>query len=386
MTPRKRRTQWTRNAQGGWTRSLGQRGARVRLFQNRRNGTFYRSVWNNGRDDVRSLATADRDEAERLGRDLLAALLTDQPPVRAERLTLGQVWDRYRTSEAYRDVSARTQDSYAKCMGVVLEYFGTVCDIQTITDEDVRAYRRARRRGGLRTASGMVTKRVRERAVEYDLVVLTIVLRWATTVRTASGARWLSDNPLRGIRRRRELNPRRPVATWERFVATRQAMHRLRQRSGTEEERRRWWRMELALVLAEATGRRLSAIRNLRWDDIDWEGGTIHFRAEHDKKGRRTRPQVPRVLLDELRSFRRRLGAVGGLLFPQKRDPRTVMDRHLFNKWLTVAGADCRVAEAGRQSVARLPPEVGHRTESSSDQACRGGWGMGRLRHDPHLL
>jgi integrase len=44
--------------------------------------------------------------------------------------------------------------------------------------------------------------------------------------------------------------------------------------------------MELALVLAEATGRRLGSIRQLRWEDIDWTGGAIIWRAEADKKRR----------------------------------------------------------------------------------------------------
>jgi integrase len=43
--------------------------------------------------------------------------------------------------------------------------------------------------------------------------------------------------------------------------------------------------LPLALIVAEGTGRRISAWRNLVWDDIDFEAGTIHWRAEHDKKG-----------------------------------------------------------------------------------------------------
>jgi hypothetical protein len=38
-----RRNEW-HQADGKWTKSLGRRGLRVRLFQNRKGGVFYRSV------------------------------------------------------------------------------------------------------------------------------------------------------------------------------------------------------------------------------------------------------------------------------------------------------------------------------------------------------
>src|SRR5439155_23361625 len=37
------------------------------------------------------------------------------------------------------------------------------------------------------------------------------------------------------------------------------------------------------IVLALRTGRRISSILALRWDDVDFEKGTIRWRAEHDK-------------------------------------------------------------------------------------------------------
>src|SRR6266496_3495648 len=37
------------------------------------------------------------------------------------------------------------------------------------------------------------------------------------------------------------------------------------------------------ILLAWRTGRRLSSVLALRWDDVDFENGTIRWRAEHDK-------------------------------------------------------------------------------------------------------
>ena len=76
MAPRRIRRNGWHQVNGKWTRSLGERGSRVRLFEKRRNGLFYREVWIPGDGYNRAcLHTSDRDVAERLGRELLANLL-----------------------------------------------------------------------------------------------------------------------------------------------------------------------------------------------------------------------------------------------------------------------------------------------------------------------
>ena len=40
---------------------------------------------------------------------------------------------------------------------------------------------------------------------------------------------------------------------------------------------------------------------------------------------------------EEIKSFQRKLGTVGGWVFNRESDGQQPMDRHLFNKWLTVA-------------------------------------------------
>jgi integrase len=119
------------------------------------------------------------------------------------------------------------------------------------------------------------------------------MLRWATTKRLANGERWLRDNPLIGVRQQRETSPLRPVATRERFEATRVAMHRLAAEAGSERLRRGWLVAELALVLAEGTGRRIGSIEKLRWEDLDWAAQTIRWRAEFDKKRREAVVPIP---------------------------------------------------------------------------------------------
>jgi len=59
-------------------------------------------------------------------------------------------------------------------------------------------------------------------------------------------------------KRIREKNPKRPVAAWERHQETRKAVQDLVAQAKSDESRRQWLKLELALTLAEATGRRLA--------------------------------------------------------------------------------------------------------------------------------
>src|SRR6266446_319838 len=263
MATRNRRNEW-HQVHGRWTRSLGERGMRVRIFEKRRNGTFYRTTWVPGRGrDHASLGTRDRNEAERLGQMLLAELLRQEGTTRSERLTLGALWKRYETECAtYLDNKASTRRDDAARVKLLLAFFGEHCDVRTLTARDQSAYAASRKAGGIVLADGTKTRPVRTRSVEMDLVLLHTMLRWATTVRQPNGSRLLDANPLAGVRREREQNPTRPVASWERFQRTRAAMQALQEEATerhaadpesviAEMEETRWAKMKLSLVLAK---------------------------------------------------------------------------------------------------------------------------------------
>lgn len=138
--------------------------------------------------------------------------------------------------------------------------------MRTLTARDQATYSARRRARGILLPNGEKTRAVRARSVEMDLVLLHAMLSRATTVRLPNGSRLLDVNPLAGVRREREQNPVRPIASWERLTRTRKAMRQLGAEARSELERTRWAKTELALVLAEATGRRLGSIRQLRWE------------------------------------------------------------------------------------------------------------------------
>jgi integrase len=131
------------------------------------------------------------------------------------------------------------------------------------------------------------------------------------------------------------------VTCRERFDATRRAIEaRSALAPDGSAERFKWLRLELALVLAESTGRRIGAIRRLRWEDIDYSMSAITWRADADKMGVVWTIDLSTALVAELRRFQARLGAVGGWVFPAARLPDQPADRWAIVKCLLQAERD----------------------------------------------
>lgn len=189
---------------GKWTCSLGSRGMRVRLFQNRRAGPFYRAVWIPGVGrDVASLRTNNRHDAEDFGRKLLAEMLAGGPEsVREDQVFLGDLWERYsRAAPSFLDSADSTKQDARSRARVLLAHFGKDCRVSKLTANDVAAYTRTRLAGGIDCGNGRVTPNVRARSAEADLALLQSMLLWAMTVWCSNGRKWLAENPLLGVRR-----------------------------------------------------------------------------------------------------------------------------------------------------------------------------------------
>lgn len=345
MARKPSRNEWHQLKNGTWSRTLGFRGARVRLFERSEGGGFQRAVrLADGSVSRRSLNTSDRNVAERLGKDLLAALLREEELERSGVLTLAHLWERYQGEcVSFLDNDPRSQRDAEGHVNVLLGFYGPDCDVRGLTEQDQLAFTQKRLAGGIvfgHDTSGKAkrTKAVRTRSVEVDLQLLNTMLRWATTVRVRGGQRLLEQHPLVGVKRPREKNPKRPVATWERYQATRAKIQELAAVAKTDASRRKWLKLELALVLAEATGRRLGSIRQLGWEDFDFASSRIRWRAETDKKRVASTVPIPSTLREEIRSFQVRLGGgFGGLMFPSHSSPAKALTRDSFGHWLREA-------------------------------------------------
>lgn len=332
-------TDWHKSAKGCWSLTLGWRGCRVRVTQREPGGVFYGITWIPAQgQDWKSFGTTSRSEAQQHAEVFLQSLFeSDSTTPTANPLTLGELWTKYQQeAPGYRQNTKRTQADKRSAAARLLAFFGVRRRVDFLTPNDVERYALARRTGH-GWPDGRRTRPVRATAVREDLALLRTMILWATRERTSNGSWLLSENPLRGLKLPREENPKRPVATYDRFVKVREAMQQLAATAPQRRGRGRWVRMELALVLAEATGARIGAIRGLRWSDLEADPPRIRWRKDFDKRGRERVVPIPAALAEELHHFRVRLGAVGDeWLFPRagKDEP---WPREIFGQQLGVA-------------------------------------------------
>jgi len=371
-------SRWRTMPDGRLTVSVGDHGSKIQLFQKRSGGVFYRTVWNpaSGQKEWKSLRTRSKDEALKLGRLLNARLVTGAEEIRRGKVTLGRLWRRFSAEcQAFLDNKPTTKRDTCFRAQILIAYFGEACEVDRLGPDDIQGYSKSRRAGTIKVGERALGP-CRDRSVEADLVVLGQMARWATGVRQADGSRWLTSNPLAGVVRPRERNPRRPIATAERFEATIKALQTLESRAKLGPERGRWVRMQLALTLAEGTGRRLGSIRQLEWADFDRVKATIRWKAAYDKKGREATIPYPPTLFEAVWRLQRSLGAVQGWCFPAEKDPSRPMDRHLFDKWLRVAeeAAELPKLKGGLWHPYRRGWATARKHHPVVDVAAAGGW------------
>ena len=309
-----------------WTKSLGERGARVRLYEKYPNGPIMRSVFINGREVRKSLGHRDKEKATRQAYELLTALLANENALGEQSLTLGLLADYYLESPAHLSKKARTLRDEGRTLRRVVAWFGPTRRVETLSDSDVRRYTMARRQGTTMSPGAETSRPVNDRTIGADLEMLLRALRWAVRERKTNGERLLKENPLVGVRLPSEKNPRRPVMQHNEYLRLLAVAERVDPL------------LKVALVVAEGTGRRLSAWRNLLWGDVDFDSGAIRWRAAHDKKGYEQVVPMSEGVKEALLTARRGQGAIGKTpIFPAPRNPAQPCGRHLLDGWLRKA-------------------------------------------------
>ena len=228
----------------------------------------------------------------------------------------------------------------------------------------------ARRSGAIDSAGEPVApelrRPVRDRSLQEDLSWLRWVLNWGTRWKR-EGKYLLRENPARGYAVPSEQNPRRPVATADRYaklMAVAGQVHAA---------------LPVLLALAYYTGRRLSALCQLRYEDLRLgeRPGSIQWPADVDKMGQQwTAPLHPqaRAALDTWLAVHPGLGP--RYLFTAATDDTRPVRKEAASKWLRRAerlakleGLDGSLWHAFRRGWAtsrKHLPDV--------DVAAAGGW------------
>ncbi|MFN0177203.1 MAG: tyrosine-type recombinase/integrase [Gemmatimonadales bacterium] len=355
----------TRTRRRGWSKSIGERGHRVRLYEARPGGPIMRSVWLKGKEDRKSLGHRDREVATRHAYELLSDLAATVRAAAEESLTLGMLRDLYLASPQQGTKKDRTQRHDERKLKRVVAFLGPSRNVTSLSESDVQRFTIARRAADKQLEHVVAERAVNDRTIEADLKLLVGALNWAMRERTATGQRLLRENPLLGVRLPKEQNPKRPVMShdiYRKLVASAAQVDPL---------------LELALVVAEGTGRRLSSWRNLRWDDVDLQAGSIRWRAEFDKKGYEQVVPMSKAVSKALRESRKVQAAIGGSpVFPAPQDPTRPCDRYLLDRWLRRAFEKANVAplSGGLWHSLRRKWATERKGYPIKDVAAAGGW------------
>lgn len=344
-----------------WRRSLGERGLRIHLFERAPGGSLYREVYVRGArvGSKKSLRHRDRQLAESDAFLLLARLKSTEDALDQGRLTLSQLFDRYRVSPSHKAKKTKTGREDEAKLEKLIGFLGREREVRSLCSDDFEAYRLERMSGG---------DGVRARTVAADLVSLRTALNWACRQRDASGNPLLNSSPMRGIKLPREKNPRRPVETFDRY-------EKLMRFAGDVD-----WRLPALLTLLESTGQRVSSLLALRRGDVQLDRlpyGWLELRASAQKTGRAH--EVP--LTEEARAtLLRHLMTAGperdAPIFPAEKDATVpvsvwVMDRRLRRAY---EAAELASPAGGLFHAWRRKWATERKGMPINDVAAAGGW------------
>ncbi len=224
------------------------------------------------------------------------------------------------------------------------------------------------RASGAIDSHGMVQKEgtrrpVRTRTVEADLKWLRWALNWGTNWRDQTGRYLLRENAVRGYDIPTELNPRRPVATQDRYQSIRAVSDSITMevRWSGERQRQRSYLSEI-LDIANGTGRRVSAVLRLRYEDLQLDAkpfGAIRWPAETDKVGKESVVPISPVVRSAIdRVLAERPGIGAAYLCPAPLDRTQPVTYERVRTWLQKA-----------EQLAGVPKQQG-----SLFHAYRRGW------------
>lgn len=376
-----------------WSKTVIEHGLEFRIYERANSSNLWYQIRRGGRKERKSLKTADRDLAEQRVKEIANVLkdieINGPPP---DRPTLGQVFQVYR-EEKVPTLSESWGKAAETRIGLFEEAWGPGMDVLNLSQSHVDRYVVARRAGTLsplgRGGRGdRKPRKVRDGTLDADFRWLSSVFNFARRHRVR-GERLLHENPLHDVTWPKEKNPRRPVASHQRFVAT------MKHVDAVDPD----GRLRCILALARFTGRRESAICELQSNDVlrDQEviraalaaagmderiaehmpHGAIRWREATDKQGLLFIAPLGEDARAEVDRYLRTNPRVGSApLFPAPEDPTKPLRRDVASSWLLKAekAAELPKLKGGVFHPYRRLWATERKHLPDADVAAAGGW------------
>ena len=343
-----------------WSTTVEESGVRVRVYQRPGSSRLWYSIVRPDGSKIRkSLETSSRQLAEEraraIARSIAKAQLTGVTP---ETLTLGQLFDQYRRHKLPTLSGAWARSAETR-IHLFEKAWGRDLAVRAVDQTRIMLYCQKRRNlevvspglepdeDGKRRRGYRKPRPVRDGALAGEFRWCHSAFAWGCGFTKPNGDKLLSSNPLAGEEWPTEKNPRRPIASHERYTATMSHVDDVDDAG----------RLRCILSLARFTGRREAAICKLWASDVllsadrirsalAAEGmderraehmphGAVRWRAETDKQGLLFVTPISADTRAELDHYLRGSPRVGDVpLFPAPRDPSKPIRRETAAKWL----------------------------------------------------
>jgi len=360
-----------------WKLLVGPKGARVMAKERTVGGPVYLFAYDNEtrKYERRSLGFTVRDaagalvpdaqaKAKKLAAEVSNRLLAGERaihPAEPPAVTLGEVARLFERERLPRQ-TPRSQGESRRLLACWLGYLGEEFQLARFHSASWSRFHRERAaglldgRGHVRTTQ----KPVGPSTIRKELKFLRTLCTFASEYRLADGRYLLAGDPTRGMEIPLEDDPKRPLFDENRYAQLLTAASA---------------RLRPLLVLAHETGRRISAIVGLRWDDwCPTVGlyGVLTWRAAHDKLGKTWHVPVTQAVRDALARLERR----GPYLFPTLADPARPITRTVARNWLRRAErhAELMHLPGGGWHAFRRAWATSRKHLSLKDVAYAGGW------------
>lgn len=322
-----------------WRHKVGPHGATVTVYERKRGGSVYVKAYDSdlGGYRKRSLRFAARDVEGKLIEEKVEKAKKAAADLSNDILHGGGIPDRVTVKEAVRlfkreevpDMSEKHAKSTERELALLETFLGPRFVLEDLGTREWNALRRQRASGeidarGNRVADPERRRPVSARTTGKTLKVARQFCRLASRYRRPDGSFLLDRDPTAGLEVPTEKNPARPVCSDKRYKAL----------LGVADDVHPYLRT--MLVLAGETGRRIGAIRALRYSD--WlpdlgSHGALRWRADSDKIGREWVAPINATAREEMkRVLRERPGVGEAFLFPDP-DTEEHMDRDTVYRW-----------------------------------------------------
>lgn len=269
-----------------WSVRVGSRGHQVIAYERTLGGTLWVRWWvpalngAKGKWHYRSLKHTDRLTAEHTAQEIASRLLTSTLAAETGCVTLAEILAIYNADVAVHSKGQGPKEAKRRT-ALWTAVLGADRDVETIDFPTIDRFVRDRRSGSIVLPGYELSDAPSDRAIGADIVFLQAALNHATKVMRPNHKRLLQANPLHGYPALRNQNPRRPVASYERFKKV------LAHADAVDPQHL----FAAFMTLVEGLGWRVSAICALRACDVDRRVtpdapfGRIYKRPEQDKGG-----------------------------------------------------------------------------------------------------